>query len=101
MPYVLSDKGDMAAIVWASEDPLVSPPAADRSNKILWVAREGAADGPLLITAVLQGTGETVSRTVEPAPGPSIIDLPSPGCWSLDLTWGRHRDHMQVGYAPG
>ena len=40
MPYVLSDKGDMAAIVWASEDPLVSPPAADRNNKILWVARK-------------------------------------------------------------
>lgn len=100
VPHVVSDKGDMAAIVWASRGPLASPPSADRSNKILWVARVGAADGPLRITAVRAGTGQTVRRTVEPAPGPSIIDLPAPGCWSFDLTWGRHHDHLQLGYVP-
>lgn len=101
VPYVLGDKGDMAAIVWASRHPLAAPPVADKNNKILWVARVGATDGPLQITAVLEGTGETVTRTVEPAPGPSTIDLPSPGCWSFDLTWGTHHDHLQLGYAPG
>src|SRR5687768_1745312 len=87
VPYVLGDNGDMAAIVWATHHPLAAPPAAGKNNKILWVARVGAAEGPLQIRAVLEGTGQTVSRTVEPAPGPSIIDLPSPGCWSFDLTW--------------
>ena len=101
VPHVLSDKGDMAAIVWASQHPLASPPAADKGNKILWVARIGAADGPLEIRATSEDTGQTVSRTVEPAPGPSIIDLPSPGCWSLELTWGRHHDHLQLGYVSG
>ena len=99
MPYVLGDKGDMAAIVWAPRNPLAAPPVPDKNNKILWVARVGGADGPLQIRAALEGTRETVTRKVDPAPGPSIIDLPSPGCWSVDLTWGNHHDHMLLGYA--
>lgn len=101
MPYVLGDKGDMAAIVWVSRHPLVAPPEAGKQNKILWVARVGAVDGPLQIRAALAGTAETVTRTVDPTPGPSIIDLPSPGCWSFDLTWGSHHDEMRLGYASG
>ena len=101
VPYVLSDKGDITAIVWVSQHPLSAPPVAGKNNKILWVAKVGAAEGPLQIRASLEGTGQTVSRTVDPAPGPSIIDLPSPGCWSFDLTWGSHHDHMQLGYAAG
>lgn len=73
--YVLGDGGDIAAILWATHHPLVSPPAAHRSNKILWVARVGATEGPLEIRATLVSTGETVTRTVEGAPGPSTIDL--------------------------
>lgn len=91
----------MAAIVWATKHPLAAPPVADKNNKILWVARVGAAEGPLQIQATLVETGQTVTRRVEPAPGPSIIDLPSPGCWSFDLAWGRHHDHMQLGYVSG
>ncbi len=99
MPYVLSDRGDIAAIVWAAHRPLVVPPAANKNNKILWVARVGALEGPLQIRATLAGTGQTVTRTVDAAPGPSIIDLPSPGCWSFELTWGTHHDHLVLGYA--
>jgi hypothetical protein len=97
--YVLGDRGDMAAILWATHHPLVAPPAADRGNKILWVARVGATEGPLRIRATLASTGQTVTRTVRAAPGPSIIDLPAPGCWSLDLRWGSRSDHLVLGYA--
>ena len=99
VPYVLGDRGDMVAILWAPRHPLVAPPAADRNNKILWVARVGAAEGPLQIRATLASTGQTVTRTVEAAPGPSIIDLPTAGCWSLDLRWGSRQDHLDLGYA--
>lgn len=101
VPYVLGDRGDMAAILWDTHHPLEAPPAAGENNKILWVARVGAADGPLEIRATLEGSGRTVSRVVSPAPGPSGIDLPSPGCWSVDLTWGSHSDHLMLGYAAG
>lgn len=101
VPHVIGDNGNMAAIVWVAKQPLAAPPAAGKSNKILWVARVGGAEGALEIRATLEQTGQKVSRTVEPAPGPSIIDLPSAGCWSFDLTWGSHRDHLLLGYAAG
>ena len=101
VPYVLGDQGDMVAILWDTHHPLEAPPAAGENNKILWVARVGAGDGPLEIRATLEGSDKTVTRTVSPAPGPSGIDLPSAGCWSVDLTWGEHRDHLMLGYAAG
>ena len=101
MPHVVGDRGDITAILWADQDPLTAPPTADRNNKILWVARVGGGDGPLEIRATLAGTARTATRVVEPAPGPSVLDLPAPGCWSLDLTWGGHRDHLVLGYAEG
>lgn len=101
VPYVLSESRDKAAIVWVSHHPLAAPPVTGEQNKILWVARVGATAGPLQIQASLQGTGQTVTRIVDPAPGPSVVDLPSPGCWSFDLTWGSHHDRLQLGYASG
>lgn len=101
MPYVVGDRGDMVAILWDTHHPLEAPPAESENNKILWVARVGAAEGPLEIRATLEGTGQTVTRTVSPAPGPSGVDLPSAGCWSVELTWGGHRDHLMLGYAGG
>ena len=96
MPYVMSDSGDIVAILWAEHDPLQVPPAADRNNKILWVSRVGG--GELHIRATLESSDETVTRSVAGGPGPSIIDLPSPGCWSFDLTWGTQHDHVQLEY---
>ena len=90
----------MAAIVWATHHPLVAPQAVRKNNKILWVARIGAAEGPLQIRATLASTGQTVTRTLAAAPGPSTIDLPAAGCWSFDLRWGSHQDHLVLGYAP-
>jgi hypothetical protein len=98
MPYVLGDRGEIVAILWADHDPLVVPPAADRNNKILWVAQDGSG-GSLHIKARLLGSDRTATRTVDGGPGPSIIDLPAPGCWSIDLTWGKQRDHLQLEYA--
>jgi len=98
MPYVLGDRGDIVAILWAVHDPLVVPPATDRNNKILWVSRVSSRGGPLRIQATLAGHGTPVTRMVEGGPGPSIIDLPAPGCWSLDLSWGGNQDHLQLEY---
>jgi hypothetical protein len=96
VPYVRSDAGDIVAILWADHDPLSAPPRTDRNNKILWVSPYG---GTLRIEATLDGSRRTVVRTVEGGPGPSVVDLPAPGCWSFDLTWGGHHDHLRLGYA--
>lgn len=99
MPYVMGDRGDIVAVLWADHDPLVVPPAADRNNKILWVARVSSM-GPLHIRARLTGSDRSVRRQVAGGPGPSIVDLPAPGCWSLDLRWGKQHDRLLLEYAP-
>lgn len=95
--HVLSDKGELAAILFGH--PLNSPPAPGRNNKILWVAREPFDHGgDLRITAELAGAAVTAEAEVGGGPGPSIIDLPQPGCWRLTLTWPGHTDTMDLTY---
>lgn len=94
IPYVLGDQGDIVAILFAQ--PLAAPPAADHGNKILWVSP--VADGSSLhITATLPD-GTTAERVVDGGPGPSIIDLPSPGCWHLTLEWAGQTDTLDLAY---
>ncbi|GAA2909721.1 hypothetical protein GCM10010517_76140 [Streptosporangium fragile] len=80
--------------------PLFSPPMPDRGNKILWRSRvPPVPSDPLRIEARLDGGGTPVRITVDGGPGPSIIDLPSPGCWRLNLRWGSHLDSIDLEYA--
>jgi hypothetical protein len=96
MPYVMGDKGAIAAILFAQ--PLTTPPSSDHNNKILWVSR--VDDGsPLRITATLGDGSATATRVVDGGPGPSIIDLPEPGCWHLALRWGDNSDTLDIAYA--
>lgn len=95
MPYLLGEHGDIAAILFAQ--PLASPPASDHNNKILWVSPY--ADGSSLrITATLADGAATVTREVSGGPGPSIIDLPRPGCWRLTLRWAGRTDTLDLAY---
>src|SRR6516162_4299416 len=99
MPHVMGDAGDIVAILWADRDALHSPSLQDRSNKILWVSRiPPAAPDPLVITATLAGGTRTVTVSVPGGPGPSIIDLPAPGCWTFHLSWSGHTDELKLRY---
>lgn len=107
-PYVVGDRGRIAAILFGT---LSAPEAKDHANKVLWVSRsEQVPMAPLRIRAELRhgpgwlGPAATVSREVTGGPGPSYLELPSPGCWHLDLTWdnGAQQDTMDLYYAtPG
>jgi hypothetical protein len=101
MPYVMGDHGNIVAILWADHDPLRSPPLATRNNKILWVSKALTPLGPLRIMATLYGTGRTAIREVTGGPGPSIINLPGAGCWSVNLSWGSAKDHLDLRYEAG
>jgi hypothetical protein len=95
--HVLGREGDILAVLFGA--PLSAPPAPDHGNKILWVSRLPALMGDTLrISATLAATGETAEREVQGGPGPSIIDLPEPGCWRLRLTWNGHNDAMDLTY---
>jgi hypothetical protein len=95
MPYVLGDNGDIAAILFAQ--PLTAPPPADYNNKILWVSRIDGSSS-LHITATLLDGSATATRVIAGGPGPSIIDLPKPGCWHLTLQWDGRTDTLDLAY---
>jgi hypothetical protein len=103
MPQALGRSGNIVAILWADRDPLASPPRADRNNKILWVARLPFGYSKLWIRAQrMEGTrnvGRPVSRVLQGGPGPSIVDLPAPGCWRLALHWSGRSDSVDLRYA--
>ncbi|MDX3457371.1 hypothetical protein PV396_36370 [Streptomyces sp. ME02-8801-2C] len=103
--HMIGEKGEIAAVLFGY--PYHAPAAKDRANKILWVAKdaEGAAEmGPddrLTIAATLAGTHEVVTRSVAGGPGPSLIDMPKPGCWTFSLSWPGHSDSVDVEYLAG
>ena len=104
MPYVLGKGGQIAGIVFGH--PLTSPPRKDRNNKILWVSHASTKPGSDLLIRAQRMTGSgavgsPVTRRVIGGPGPSIIDLPSAGCWRLTLRWSGQRDTLDVRYANG
>jgi hypothetical protein len=100
MPHVMGEAGNIVAILWASRDALHSPPLQDRNNKILWVSRISFTGDPLVIKAMLAGGTRTATVSVPGGPGPSIIDLPAPGCWTFHLSWSGHTDELKLRYVP-
>jgi hypothetical protein len=101
MPHVLGAAGSIVAILWA--DPLESPAPKDHNNKILWVSRAAAnlASDLRIRAQRMSGSravGSPVTRRVMGGPGPSIINLPSPGCWRFTLRWSGRVDTLDLQY---
>jgi hypothetical protein len=96
MPHVLGAAGDIVAILWVSRDALRVPAPPGRANKILWVSR--VSSGPMTIHATLAGGARTATVNLPGGPGPSYVDMPSPGCWTLRLSWAGHTDRLSLRY---
>jgi hypothetical protein len=97
VPHVVGAKGDIAGVLFGF--PLSYPRHDDRSNKILWVSKPQVETGSTLrIHATLDGTTTVADRKVEGGPGPSNIDLPKAGCWTLRLKWSGHTDTVRLNY---
>jgi hypothetical protein len=95
MPYVRSATGKVLAILFT--DRLTSPPRRDVANKVLWVWQSypGTVAEAHLV-ARLGGTGPAVTAGLPTPLGPSYVDLPSPGCWRLTLTWPGGTDTIDL-----
>jgi hypothetical protein len=103
VPYVLGAKGQIGGVVFGW--PLHSPPLPNRSNKILWVARHLAKSiAPLWIRLQpMQGDralGAPIRKIIPTGPGPSIVDVPSAGCWRLSFNWSGRHDTLDLEYTP-
>jgi hypothetical protein len=102
--HELGRAGHILAIVWGR---LYSPPSRSRSNKINWVSHVRDTPGRTLHIEAQRMNGRTpvgapVRRQVPGGPAPSIINLPSAGCWRLTLHWSGWVDQLDLRYgAPG
>jgi hypothetical protein len=94
--YATGLRGELVAILFG---PLQSPPLAGADPKILWVARDGGV-GPLRISARLEGTDVVEDVVLPDGAGPSVVEMPRPGCWLLDLTWSGGQDSLALAWEP-
>lgn len=90
VPFARSRSGNVVAFVFGT---LSAPPAADHSNKVLWVVR-GESAAKIDITAHQEDSGRVTTLQV-PA-GPSYVNMPAPGCWQLDLRIGDRHDTIEL-----
>jgi hypothetical protein len=101
--YALSHEGNLVAALFVQ--PLrAGANVSNPSNKILWISKEPRQGAELrLVLRRTDGTGGPV-ETVESAnssPGeiyPSIVDAPTPGCWSVTATWGPNTATLELAY---
>jgi hypothetical protein len=99
--HAIGAQGKITAVLFG---PLSYPESKSIANKVLWVTRVTAQAEPLVIDARLEGTNQTVRRTLPTGPGPSYLELPHAGCWQLSLSWdgGAQHDSLELPYvAPG
>lgn len=103
LPYAIDRSQTVAGFLWAY--PFRAGHPDSPANKVLFVVRLPRAGSDLTITAHPAGTATPVVTVVQAAdsgPGeiyPSIIDVPTAGCWVLDLAWSSHRATLQLPYA--
>lgn len=84
--------------------PLRAGHPDDRANKILWVVREPRNGSELDVSGHPLGQAAPVveqRQSADSSPGeiyPSIVDVPSPGCWAFTLRWNGHEDTIELPY---
>jgi len=92
VPWAIGSGGNAVAFVFAMHLVAGSSPRVDGSNnKVLWVAKGSAAN--FVVEAIPPG-GTQAAVTVNG--GPSIVDVPSAGCWKFQLTWGAAHDASTI-----
>jgi hypothetical protein len=103
-PATPADAG-IVAYFWHPPPDLLFAHEADTGTKVLWISHREQAER-LIIEAHPLDASSPVVRFDFPAASspsgnyPSGIDLPSPGCWRLELTLGTARATMDVMVAP-
>jgi hypothetical protein len=91
VPWALGKPGDAVAYLFATQLVAEGRRPDGTSNKVLWVVRDSAA------RAWVQG--HPLGRS-QPAVtidgGPSIVDVPTAGCWTFQVSWGSHPSRTSV-----
>jgi hypothetical protein len=103
VPFTVDQAQTVAGFVFGY--PLRAGHPENPANKILWVVRLPRGGSDLTVTGHPLGAATPVVKVVQPAdsgPGeiyPSIVDMPTAGCWVLDLAWASHHSSVALPYA--
>jgi hypothetical protein len=85
VPWALGTDNSAVAFVFARQ--LVAGPSPrinGSSNKVLWETKDDLSGG----TVTVEGhPAEAPQPVVTVAGGPSIVDVPTAGCWTFRLSW--------------
>lgn len=101
LPWALSDSGRSVAYLFSKQLVAGGVRRDGSSNKILWASKDGGIPS---ITA--HPAGAATPRIDISGQGtngnqmPSSVDLPSPGCWSFELSWGKSTDRISLEVLP-
>lgn len=86
VPWALGTNGDSVAYLFAAQLVAGSSPRVNgTNNKVLWETKEDPSGGNVTVEGRPLGQSQPV---VTITGGPSIVDVPTPGCWSFRLSWG-------------
>ena len=96
MPHVMGAAGNIIAILWVTPNALHAPARPNMANKILWVSR--VSSGPMTIRATLAGSTRTATVNLPDGSGPSEVNMPASGCWTMHLSWGGTTDQLSLRY---
>ncbi|MDH2427401.1 hypothetical protein [Sphaerisporangium sp. TRM90804] len=100
--FVVGREGDVLGYLFTRKLRAGKP--TNPYNKILWYVRLPRGTDDLRYEGRPRGRSEPVVQGSFPpnsGPGeiyPSSIDVPAPGCWTFELTWGRNHDTIDLLY---
>src|SRR5262249_28951135 len=100
IPWVADRMGMLAGFLFA--DPLRHGHLENPANKILWVVNGSRNGSPLRVE--LQPFGRTAPVVTDSFPAdsfpgeiyPSIVEVPSAGCWHATFRWGGHTAELDL-----
>jgi hypothetical protein len=96
----MSVEGNLIGMV----GPLLAGHPGQYANKILWVVRAPRRGAPLRLTlrpARRAAPRITVDQPANSSPGeiyPSIVDVPTAGCWHVTAEWNNNRATLDLLY---
>jgi len=102
LPYTITYPPTAGGFIFGY--PLKAGARTNGANKILWVVGIPRDGSDLHVTGHPQNaTKPTIDQTfpANSSPGeiyPSIVDVPTAGCWHFDLSWGKNKTSVDLVY---
>jgi hypothetical protein len=93
IPWAVGRPPEVVGVVFATELVAKGERPDGSANKILWLTRAPISPSQLTLRAQsADAATPVVNLSVPRVAGyqqfPSIVDLPTPGCWQIKVSWG-------------